>query len=108
MNKQDAEVILDKLLAWKAVPVACLNKIRKEMKIPEKCEAFLDWFNKSPVQELLAARRLVSEEIWTGYKLLQINGLKEQEIFYAARRKMVQAFKDRYPRPLNEVVAVSN
>lgn len=99
MNKQDCEAVLDKLLEWKAVPVACLNKVKKELKDPERCSRFLSDFDQSPVMDLLKARALVSEEMWNGYKMLQINGLREQEIFYEARRKMVQWFKDRYPRP---------
>jgi hypothetical protein len=106
MNKPECEAVLDKLLEWKAVPVACLNKVKKELKDPEKCYLFLSQFHLSPVHELLKARALVSENMWAGYKALQINGLQEQEIFYAARRKMVQWFKDRYPRPVpsNETV----
>jgi hypothetical protein len=92
--------VLDKLSEWKAVPVACLNKVRKELKSdPNK---FLADFSNSPIKKLLEARALVSEGMWLGYKHLQINGLQEQEIFYAARRCMVQWFKDRYPRKSND------
>jgi hypothetical protein len=103
MNKPECEVVLDKLLEWKAVPVACLNKVRKELKTDPA--RFLADFIKSPIKDLLKARALVSEEMWSGYKLLQINGLPEQEIFYVARRVMVQWFKDRYPRKSNETLS---
>lgn len=97
MNKPECEAVLDKLLEWKAVPVSCLNKVKRELKNdPEK---FLLDFSQSPIKDLLDARALVSETMWQGYKLLQINGLQEQIIFYNARRVMVQWFKDRYPRP---------
>lgn len=101
-TKPECEAILDRLLEWKAVPVSCLNKVKRELKDPEKCPLFLRDFSQSPVKELLAARTLVSEEMWQGYKWLQINGLQEQQIFYAARRKMQDWFKARYPRPIKE------
>jgi hypothetical protein len=99
LNKQECEAVLDKLLEWKAVPVSCLNKVKRELKDPEKCNKFLSDFSKSPLRELLDARALVSEEMWAGYKWMQMNGLQEQVIFYAARRKMNDWFKARYPRP---------
>jgi hypothetical protein len=86
--------------------VACLNKVKKELKDPDKCSKFLNEFSNSPLNRLLAARALVSEEMWAGYKNFQINGLQEQKIFYDARRDMVQWFKDRYPRPANVSVDV--
>jgi hypothetical protein len=97
MNKPECEAVLDKLLEWKAVPVSCLNKSKKELKnAPEK---FLKDFAESPLKELLDARALVSEDMWAAYKWMQLNGLQEQIIFYNARRKMNDWFKARYPRP---------
>lgn len=99
MNKPECEAVLDKLLEWKAIPVSCLNKVKRELKNdPQK---FLDDFKASPVNKLLEARALVSEEMWTAYKWMQLNGLQEQKIFYDARRKMNDWFKARYPRPTN-------
>lgn len=101
MNKPECEAVLDRLLEWKAVPVSCLNKVKRELKDPEKCQKFLNDFTGSPVHELLKARNLVSEEMWNLYKWMNMSGLQEQNIFYECRRQMVQWFKDRYPRPAN-------
>ena len=100
MNKQDVELILDNLTKWKAVPMSCLKKIKKELADPEKCQVFINWFQTSPIHDLLQERALVPEFMWQGYELMQMRDLREQDIFYDARRKMVAAFKAKYPARL--------
>ena len=58
-------------------------------------KVFLNWFSEA-TETIRAARALVPEHMWIGYENLQVTGLREQDIFYAARKAVVILFKDRH------------
>ncbi len=96
MTKDDAVILLDKLAKWKAIPAFALKRIGKEIQDAEKLMEFLPWL-KTVTEKIRQARDLVPEHMWDGYTLLQVKGLQEQDIFYAARKELIEVFKNRYP-----------
>ena len=110
-------MILEKLFKWKAIPLLSLNKIKKILTPAPVIEGqepivtteeinFLIWFNTCPeLKELLRIRALATEGMWEGYKLLGYNDLEEQKVFYTARKKLLQVFKDKFQEPKKATIA---
>lgn len=73
---------MDRLYSWRAAGVNHLKAMKKELE--EKPEEFLAWFERT-TSKLVGARNLVPETMWEGYKLLNLTGLQEQDIFYDER-----------------------